>query len=467
MNCDAELQLRSWNGYHTVSAAGNVPDFFEQIGTLRYTRWGLIVTVVWSLVGAFGFFLMSGLMGALLPVEFEKLGASNTFIAVFVTSIPYLFNMVITPFVSFQSDRCRSRWGRRIPFLLFASPFVTCFLILIGWLPVWCHGSGWLPENTGAILLAGLSIGYQFFFLIVASVIYYLFPDVIPAKLIGRFMAFFQMTGSLSGFLFSRWLLPLGETHLNWLFTWVGLFFLVTMLSMCRMVREGAYPAAESGTRFSLWGMVRTYFQECYSIPFYYSFFFMMALSDVSTVCRTMFNFLYAKNTLGLTYEQYGQVMSWGFVIGIILSLPIGILVDRIHALRVYALGLVLVVIVNLVSFFYVSDLQSFYVVSILLAVVYTIQGTATLPCFVAILPKVYYGQFCSANALLRGMLMALCGAGGGAVFDWLADYQYIYLWDFIFTVAAVGAWCILYLGWKKRGGSKHYEAPLPAKITP
>jgi len=270
----------------------------------------------------------------------------------------------------------------------------------------------WLPR----ILLGMLSVGYQIFFLIVGSIIYYLFPDVIPERFIGRFMALFSLTGSLAGFIFSRWLLPFGENHLGWLFTAVSLFYLAVIVLMGRTVREGAYPPPDdAGKPFSPVGMVRSYFRDCYSIPFYYSFFIMMALSDVSTVCRAMFNFLYAKNTLGLSYAEFGEIMGWGGVVGVLLSFPVGLLVDRFHALRVYAFGLLLVVAVNLFSFFLVHDYRSFLVSSLLLAVVYTIQGAATLPCFVAILPKAYYGQFSSANALLRAAFMAVCGAGGGA----------------------------------------------------
>ena len=235
---------------------------------------------------------------------------------------------------------------------------------------------------------------------------------------------------------------------------------------MGKTVREGAYPASDSDEEFSLCKMVRSYFRECYSIPFYYGFFIMIALSDVSTICRAMFNFLYAQESLGLSYQEYGNVMGWGGVIGLVLSLPVGFLVDRFHALRVYAAGLFLVVVVNIVSFFYVNDFVTFYISSLLLSVVYTIQGAATLPCFVAILPKEYYGQFSSANALLRAAFMALCGMGGGMLFDLLDDYQYIYAWDFLFTIGALISFFVLYRGWRRRGGPDHYRPPLPSSLS-
>ncbi len=45
------------------------------------------------------------------------------------------------PLIGWWSDRTRSRWGRRIPFILFATPFYAVFGALIWFLPV--EGSSW------------------------------------------------------------------------------------------------------------------------------------------------------------------------------------------------------------------------------------------------------------------------------------------------------------------------------------
>ena len=146
---------------------------------------------------------------------------------------------------------------------------------------------------------------------------------------------------------------------------------------------------------------------------------------------------------------------------GLVLSLPLGWLSDKFHPMRVFGISLVLVIAVNCFSFFFVHDAASFRVTWILLAVVYTMQGVSTIPVFVTILPPSLYGQFSSANALFRAVFMAICGYGGGKLFDWLGDYQYIYAWDFIFTAISFLCFIGLYHAWRRRGGPAHYTAPI------
>jgi hypothetical protein len=54
---------------------------------------------------------------SVLPFVLKELGASNLIISAYITTIASIFNLTICPIASFMSDRHRSKWGRRIPFL--------------------------------------------------------------------------------------------------------------------------------------------------------------------------------------------------------------------------------------------------------------------------------------------------------------------------------------------------------------
>ena len=177
-------------------------------GTLQYTLPGLISTMTVLCLGTGIFTMMQVMLGNALPLIARNYGANNQLIALLGTTIPYVFNMIITPIVSFRSDRTRTKLGRRMPFLLFATPFMALALIGIGWVKPICrlleNCFVWYSDSSDLWILGGLIVFYNIFYLIIGSIIYYLFPDVIPERYIGRFMALLQLSGSLVGFLFSR-----------------------------------------------------------------------------------------------------------------------------------------------------------------------------------------------------------------------------------------------------------------------
>ena len=167
----------------------------------------------------------------------------------------------------------------------------------------------------------------------------------------------------------------------------------------------------------------------------------------------------YAENALHIPLADYGQIISYGALVGLVLSVPLAWISDRIHPMRFFPLSLVTVILVNLFSFFLVHDEKTFLISSILLAVVYTMQTVSTIPVFVEVLPRSRYGQFSSANALFRALFQGICGYGGGMLFDYLNDYQYIYAWDFVFTILSLFFFLVLCRAWRKRRGNDPDES--------
>ena len=187
-------------------------------GTLSYTGLGLVNLFCWMLWGDFCYTMMELLIPTLLPLVLRQHQASNFTIGLLVGSIPAMLNFIINPIVSTASDRTRTRWGRRRPYLLFASPFVALFLILVGWADaigtflyrLTC-GEGGSPALTIIVILAIFAVGFQVFNLFVSSVFYYIFADVVPKPFVGRFMAFFRVVGTAAGVCFQKWIVPLTD----------------------------------------------------------------------------------------------------------------------------------------------------------------------------------------------------------------------------------------------------------------
>jgi hypothetical protein len=68
-----------------------------------------------------------------VPLKLKELGAGDITNAVLNKALAYTVVFLLAPIVSFRSDRTRTCWGRRIPYLLWSTPFVGLFLVLIGY----------------------------------------------------------------------------------------------------------------------------------------------------------------------------------------------------------------------------------------------------------------------------------------------------------------------------------------------
>jgi Na+/melibiose symporter-like transporter len=102
------------------------------VGTLTYTKMGLVTLFGWLLWGDFCFQVMESLNPAIVPLKLRQLDAPNWAIALIMVTLPGFLNMTICPWVSFKSDRHRGPMGRRIPFILYTLPFLTACLLLLG-----------------------------------------------------------------------------------------------------------------------------------------------------------------------------------------------------------------------------------------------------------------------------------------------------------------------------------------------
>jgi hypothetical protein len=87
---------------------------------------------------------------------------------------------------------------------------------------------------------------------------------------------------------------------------------------------------------------------------------------------------------------------------------------------------------------------------------------------YMRILPKSRYGQFSSANAMVRSFAIIIGGLLIGFALDWLAGlfsakdycYRFIPLWYLVFIGASLFFLRRLYSEWLKLGGSTSYHPP-------
>jgi len=452
-----------------------------RVGTLSYTLAGVFVLFFWLLWGDFCFTVMEAVIPAVLPLKLNSLGAPNWLLGLIVTTIPSCMTIVLNPVASFWSDRHRGPWGRRIPFLFTATPFIVLFLALLGFSePIgrFLHRSvlAGLPQTTVILLVIGvLMICFQFFNMFVGSVYFYLFNDVVPKAYLGRFMALFRAVSTLAGAGYSYFAFEYSVSHMQTVFLGAGLMYLIAFTLMCWRVKEGEYPPppphVDGGT--GLLSSIRTYGRECFSHRLYW-YFFLANSFYAMTWAVIPYQALQARS-IGISLGDYGRILGLSSFGGAILLIPAGVLVDRIHPLRVMIGGIVLMLLALppwlIFIFFNVSPqhAMAIYICIVGVTIPITVLYTASeFPMYMRLLDKERYGQFCSANAMLRSFFIIGSGVVSGAFLDFISrytpnkDYAYRFVpcWLIFCFVGCLIFLLLLHREWQRRGGSKSYTPP-------
>ncbi|MBE2202958.1 MAG: MFS transporter [Chthoniobacterales bacterium] len=460
-------------------------------GTLVYTKAGLFALFTWMLWGDFCFTLLETIWPNILPLVLKSNGAPNFMIALVMATIPQAMNFVMNPIISTASDRFRGKRGRRIPFLLVATPFISFFLILLGFakelgqlLYTWFGALH--PSLTPALITVGLIsvlvVCFRFFELFVATVFWYLFNDVVPSALMGRFLGFFRVIGSLAGALFNFFVFQYAESHTSVIFLGGAVLYGTAFLLMCLNVKEGEYPPPDKMSEkkgFSL-APIKTFFKECFTAKIFRLVFSYSVLQGVAGATGIFLIFM--AFSIGLTKDEVGKVAGVAAVIGMLLMFPMGVLVDKFHPLRVMLVAQVGYCVVNLLKcvflFYDFPRDTAFWIYAALAGIsipVFTANTAAGLPMVMRIFPHERFGQFCAANAMCGALGGIVAGVLAGAYLDTLKNifstsgdyyYRFVPVWSFFFMLLATFATFLIYREWKKLGGDTHYRPPIEDKFA-
>lgn len=379
------------------------------VGTLRYAGAGLAIVVFWLLFGEFAIAFRDR---SAIPGVMELLRqhhASDTTIAVLVSALPALLGCVLVPVVGFRSDRFRSRWGRRLPFLMGITPVAALVLVALGQCTTMGRVTdrllGSMSPGADTCVLAWFCVFWTAFEgLALVTVALYggLVNDIVPRPVLGRFYGAFRIVNLVAGILFNLWVFRLTEHHLREVFLGIGLFFGAACMLMCVRLKEGEYgPAAMEGPGAVAWRtMGRAYWRECFSDRYFLLVFLALTASELTFMPFNTFSQLYA-DALGMDKAELGKLLATSYALSIGLSPAIGWMVDRYGAagVTVWTMGLYACVAGG--GFLAVHDLASFSVVYVLHVVVAGTYYTAAASLPMVLFPRARFLQFDGAKRVL------------------------------------------------------------------
>lgn len=454
------------------------------VGTLHYTHGQLAQVFVWLLLGDFCLHLMdAGVVPALVPLQFEAMGANKTVYNLVAITFVNVMYMILTPILSVWSDRTRTSIGRRRPFLLIATPFLAITLIALGFSVNIARFAqetmpsllgGYATTSVALAITIVLFVAFKFFDMFPQSVYYYLWPDVIPAHWMGVFGALFRVCYAAGSLIFNKFLIGMAKEHPEEIYIGSAVAYLIAFTLLVWRVKEPEYPPVEpreAGVPLTarIIAQTKSYFRDCFSHSFYLKYYFAMAAFQMGY--QVFFNNLiyYGKELYGDTEDglsAYGRALQWKDWMLICIYLLLVPVMVKLHPVRAAMWSYVGMAITAIAAALIVHDTATFRLMTILVfaSVALFLGGTAALG--PRLLPASHFGQFSSAGAMVFRLAVALAGATAGLVFDF-AGVRFIYAWLATFLTLGTFLMFWVYRDWKTLGGDEHYVAPMPSRPQP
>lgn len=432
------------------------------VGTLTYTAGGLLILFCWLLLGDFAYAMRDRAVGPSVLELLRQHRASDTAMTLLTGVLPAALGIFLGPLVSYRSDRYRSRWGRRLPFLLVASPVCALAMAGIGFCP-WLGAQGHRLLGASSPGLDACILGcfclcwtvFECAVIVTMPIFSGLINDVVPAALLGRFYGCFRIVSLGAGIFFNYWIFQHTETHLREIFLGVGLFFGLGFTIMCWRVREGEYPAPrpEAGGTMPR-GFVanaRIYLVECFAHPYYLWIFAALMVAALAFNPFNSFSQWYS-GALGMPKETLGRLTALSYGISIFLAFFIGWLVDRFSAIKVAIVVMALFLPLAILGFCGIRGPASFGLVYVLHTVLSGAYFTATASLPMVLFPRLRFTQFASASGLAIALSNIAMNLVQGPILDWSGhNYRLTLLAESVFAALALFLLLVVRRNWLAR----------------
>jgi hypothetical protein len=180
---------------------------------------------------------------------------------------------------------------------------------------------------------------------------------------------------------------------------------------------------------------------------------------------------------MGLTLDQMGKLGAYGSIAALLATYFTAIFVDRWHPLRISTYMAVFGALAGFGGWIWTTmtlpgSVYFWLCLGGSLVAVFSncLSDACSIPLFMRLMPKSLYGQFSSANSIVRSFARIAGGILAGPFLDLVqklchgSDYAYrwMFVWSWTFGIASTIFICLGYREWKRLGGDDNYRPPAP-----
>jgi MFS family permease len=382
-----------------------------------------VVLCALLLIGDLGWSLRERSVQELFKMRLLDFSRDATLLNFLIGAMPALIAVGLGPPVGAWSDRTRSRFGRRIPFIFGTAIIATASMLGMAF-------------STGLVSLAVSWVVFEIATIVGNPLFLALINDTVPRPVLGRFFALFRIVSLATGAgFFALFFHNEAAARFQPLLTMIAVAYLGCMLLVCWRVREpphGAPPLAGWRPRCgrigrSDSGHVGGNNGDANGDATWWRLFGAVAVGAVA-VLPININALNACDQFGADAGDFGRAIALTYVISALLAWPIGWLADRFHPLRVGTVALAAYAACMLGAWQLVEGRTGFLAALVVHGVLAGCFLTGTVSLRPAVLPRERFSQLAAVSASVTALLVVVSTVGLGALLDATGrDYRLLY----------------------------------------
>jgi MFS family permease len=300
-----------------------------------------------------GYYSVEFITNNVIPLTARHFTDSPFFIAAIV-ALNRLFGFIVQPYVSWKSDRIRTRFGRRRFFLLIGIPGTLASLLVVGAFPHLVP-----PEYHHDAMVLGLffvaNIALQAFVDMNWGSHEPLYADTFKHKVLGRAVAMRSWAINLVTLFMSGYALKLADRNEYYVYLCSAGCLVMSLAIAVFVVRDPEKPAPPPAEGYNPLSHLALIFRNAD----YARIAAIGGLGIMGNAAFMLYLSLLATRTLGLSRADFGVTLFVGPIVSFIVSLPAGYLVDRWGPKPVMAAGFLLFAANSAAMAYWLHDMGS------------------------------------------------------------------------------------------------------------
>ncbi len=387
-------------------------------------------------------------LNPLIQLRLNKAGLAEGNLGLLNTVNSWAYSYVVMYF-AWRSDHTVSRFGRRMPYLFLSAPIIIVSVFLFPFVHL-----TWLLVVLDLLILLFMDIK--------AATIPLLNIDCVPRHMLARIGALGAVICGSVNFLAVRYGMRLADHWEAGPYLCAGVLLILTTVAGGLLIREP--PVKDPTTeRFKPWSAMKVAWQDKRAI------ILMLGVAMIMTFVAVynQWVWLYAKKELGLSRTDIGAAVSWSILLPVVISFPVGWVIDRFGSYRVVVVYWLLTCLAAWWIITQVHDASSLAIAALLLAGVGPLYQAADILVYRDADPR-HVGSVTSTNSCLRGVMIGISILFSGFLIERSGgNYKLAFLYGAIISTA--GFVLLMTYGWllrQKRVSSTLETAgavPLPA----